>query len=61
MASHASVQFGEEQKSPSPRRPSSEISEGTAALSTKIFLACGRRCASSERTIRYRIARGPGF
>jgi hypothetical protein len=28
MASHASVQFGEEQKSP-PRRPSSEISEGT--------------------------------
>ena len=25
------------------------------------ILACVRRCASSERTIRYRIARGPGF
>jgi hypothetical protein len=37
MASHARVQFGEEQKSPSPRGPSSEISEGTAALSPEIF------------------------
>ena len=37
MASHARVQFGEEQKSPSPRRPSSETSEGTAVLSTEIF------------------------
>src|SRR5882757_2679969 len=47
-------------KSPSPRRPPSEISEGTAALSPEIFWrAYG--CASSERTIRYRIARGPGF
>ncbi|HTF78335.1 MAG TPA: hypothetical protein VK620_29180, partial [Bradyrhizobium sp.] len=34
---HASVQFGEEQKSPASRRPSSEISEGTAVLSTEIF------------------------
>jgi len=37
MASHASVQFGEEQKSPSPRRPSSEISEGTVCFLPEIF------------------------
>jgi len=36
MASHASVQFGEEQKSP-PRRPSSEISEGTVCFLPEIF------------------------
>jgi hypothetical protein len=59
MASHASVQFGEEQKSP-PRRPSSEISEGTVCFLPDI-LACVRRCASSDRTIRYRIARGSDF
>jgi len=47
-------------KCPSPRRSPSEISEGTAALSPEIFWrAYGG--ASSERTIRYRIARGPGF
>src|SRR6195256_450356 len=30
-------------------------------LPAKRILACVRRCASSERTIRYRIARGPDF
>jgi enoyl-CoA hydratase/carnithine racemase len=37
MASHASVQFGEEQISPSPGRPSSEISEGTLCFLPEIF------------------------
>ena len=50
MASHARVQFGEEQKSPSPRRPSSEISEGTAALSPEIFW---RAFATRPPNVRY--------
>ena len=37
MVSHASVQFGEEQKSPASRRPSSEISEGTVCFLPEIF------------------------
>lgn len=45
MASHARVQFGEEQKSPSPRRSSSKISEDTAMLSPEIFEpAVGAAC-----------------
>ena len=45
MASHASVQFGEEQKKPSPRRPSSEIREGTACFLPEIFRrAIGAAC-----------------
>ncbi len=35
-------------------------SEARIILANRI-LACVRRCASSERTIRYRIARGPDF
>ena len=37
MASHARAQFGEEQKSPASRRPSSEISEGTVCFLPEIF------------------------
>ena len=37
MASHARVNSVKRQKSPSPRRSSSEISEGTAVLSPEIF------------------------
>ena len=54
MASHARVQFGEEAEKPSPRRSSSEISEGAAAFSPEIFrLRSARRVLRSYDTVPY--------
>jgi hypothetical protein len=54
MASHARVNSVKRQKSPSPRRSSSEISEGTAVLSPEIFgVRSALRVLRSDDTVPY--------
>ena len=61
MASHPSLQFGEEAEEPLPAQALKRDQRRHGGAFAGNILACVRRCASSERTIRYRIARGPDF
>ena len=61
MASHASVQFGEEAEKPLPAQVLKRESAKVRRCFRRKYSACGRRCVSSNRTIRYRIALGTDF
>jgi len=61
MASHASVQFGRRAEKPLPAQALKRDQRRHGVFFARNILACDRRCASSDRTIRHRIARGSDF
>ena len=61
MASHPRVQFGEQAEKPLPAGALKRDQRRHGGAFDRNILARGRRSASSERTIRYRIAPGPNF